>query len=212
MREDAFHVACATFFYASVFAATRPALLLAACQLIDTLLAVLPDDFSAFSWMFVPGSSPDGGFQQAVAKPSGSTPPSGRGTVSDDGLAAASGTEAVGFAALLAPLCHVESAQEGRPTGSELTGLLRPSPDGKRRPLLGMCTLQHASDLSPFALQLAKHLARSALHSRAAELDVSMAQACVITTRNADSKRPISHIRGYPCANTLLLLLSDGYD
>ncbi|KAL3896822.1 MAG: hypothetical protein SGPRY_013185, partial [Prymnesium sp.] len=30
---------------------TRPALLLAACQLIDTLLAVLPDDFSSFSWM-----------------------------------------------------------------------------------------------------------------------------------------------------------------
>ena len=34
--------------------ATRPALLLAACQLIDTVLTVHPDDFSQFGWMFVP--------------------------------------------------------------------------------------------------------------------------------------------------------------
>ena len=34
--------------------AARPALLLAACQLIDTVLTVLPDDFSPFGWMFVP--------------------------------------------------------------------------------------------------------------------------------------------------------------
>ena len=45
--------------------ATRPALLLAACQLIDTVLTVHPDDFSQFGWMFVP---------QPVAAKAGAAP------------------------------------------------------------------------------------------------------------------------------------------
>jgi hypothetical protein len=140
-------------------------LLLAACQLIDTVLAVLPDEFSPFGWMFVP----------AVEM---THPP----------RAAASAE----FASLLAPLAalgHDEARANGtllrastllhppppvgagRPRRSS-TGLLRPSPTGRRRPLLGMRSLAHASGLAPFARRLHAHLTTSALLPRASELDL----------------------------------------
>ena len=53
-------------------------------------------------------------------------------------------------------------------------GLIRPSPDGRRRPLLGLRTIAHAAQLQPFAARLGRHLARSALQSRAAEMDFEL--------------------------------------
>ena len=53
-------------------------------------------------------------------------------------------------------------------------GLLRPSMDGRRRPLLGMRSLQHAAELAPFAAHLASHLATSAVLCRSAEVDVPL--------------------------------------
>lgn len=164
---------------ASLFAASRPALLLAACQLIDTLLAVLPDDFSALSWMFVPSTSrfdaedalsverPPSSAPSQAAGPEAATPPPACAPISS-----ASWGQPNGFAALLAPLCCLEGVYDSQ-SSSRSSGLLLPSACGRRRPLLGMRTLRDARELSPFARHLARHLARSALHSRAAELDVS---------------------------------------
>lgn len=117
----------------------RPALLLAACQLIDTLLAVLPDHFSPFGWIFVPSQ--------------------------DHRLA--QGQE---FSALLAPLARLQPPSS---IGSR-AGLLKSSSTGRRRPLLGLQTLQHASELAPFAKLLHRHIVDSALQSRGAEVDLPM--------------------------------------
>ena len=53
-------------------------------------------------------------------------------------------------------------------------GLLRPSRDGRRRPLLALRQLRHASELAPFASELCTHLASSALLARSSELDLPM--------------------------------------
>ena len=130
-------------------ATAPPPLLLAACQLIDTLLCVLPDDFSSFGWMFVPAAPVAGGG------------------------AAAAGASA-DFAALLAPLARMEPAGDAAADAGDAAdaaaaapppsrGLLRPSADGRRRPLLGLRKIESAADLAPFASELHNHLARSAL-------------------------------------------------
>jgi len=137
----------------------QPALLLAACQLVDTLLTALPDDFSAFGWMFVP-------------TPRHLQPKSE-------------------FAALLAPLAQLGSAavfggSEGssfndrsrgrRPSfnGRAFGGLLAIAADGRRRPLLGLRSLSHPSELAPFASHLDEHLARAALTPRGSEVDTEL--------------------------------------
>jgi len=123
-----------------------PQLLLAACQLIDTLLTVLPDEFSSFGWMFVP------------------PPP----------LIAAASPPSSDFAALLAPLAAQPiSLDDARAAGLShgFGGLLRPSADGRRRPLLGLHSLVDKGELAPFAAHLSAHLARSALQARGSELD-----------------------------------------
>jgi len=165
--------------------AAQPALLLAACQLVDMLLTVLPDDFAPFGWMFVPRS---GG--------TSSPPPYG--------------PSASEFAALLAPLAALRPATRPssppteappssmaisisptRPSGSgaitrpplaDLSfsrrpsggSLLAPSPDGRRRPLLALRTLTDMSELAPFASRLHDHLTRCALETRGTEIDVPM--------------------------------------
>ena len=58
-------------------------------------------------------------------------------------------------------------------------GLLRPSSDGRRRPLLGLRTLQHAADLAPFATHLRTHLAANALLPRASEVDTPLVELLV---------------------------------
>ena len=141
--------------------ATRPALLLAACQLIDTLLAVLPDDFSALSWMFVPAQS------RPWSPPAAPAPPPAEAAAP----AVASDSSSSRFVALLAPLCFQPA--DGEPPSAR-AGLLRPCPKGRRRPLLGMRALRHARELAPFAEQLSLHLARGAVRERAAEVDLAM--------------------------------------
>ena len=239
--------------------AARPALLLAACQLIDTVLTVLPDDFSPFGWMFVPSgwTPPD----QPLA-PFSSEPPSGRSSAADfrttsayfqppptftaeppdspsralgapvcasassaggDAFASTSslpdftsgrstnggvpdastlsvgsvgalpvpkirthpsmGPHASEFAALLEPIIRLgtehPTIDEVEPMTSRRAGLLKPSPDGRRRPLLGLRTLNHASDLTPFATHLRSHLAANALLPRAHEVDTPLVELLV---------------------------------
>ena len=88
---------------------------------------------------------------------------------------AANSLQAAEYVSLLEPLKRLA------PTGPEAArpparraGLLRPSADGRRRPLLGMRTLQHASDLAYFAAELRPHLAASALLPRSAEVDLPL--------------------------------------
>lgn len=289
----------------------RPALLLAACQLVDTLLAVLPDTFSPFGWMFVPDGAitsaqdyddaigPQHGAQLAAAEevngsscaPLAPLPPPTPPTLAaehahddapgaqwptadsfaeaaswarhgaearqaearraeairghqrrllearraqDDAIAAKaaaaitaassalyntrlegdgadeggrrwdaldaepssvrsshSSLPASDFAALLEPLAHLAApcaapydahataaataaAMADTATTPPSRGLLRPSADGRRRPLLGMRCLSHASELAPFASQLHRHLAASALLPRCAEVDLPL--------------------------------------
>ena len=219
----------------------RPALLLAACQLVDTLLAVLPDDFSAFGWMFVPAAAPeqpqslfssaaddralstldDGALPTQpphlqLSEPStladqGPLPayaPNGAGAderaastcnswedeladdsfrdsfrdVGADGAApplratSFASAGAPEFAALLAPLARLGNVAAANVPGAPAmqTGLLKPSADGRRRPLLGVQRLTHASELAPFASQLHRHLAASAVLPRSAEVDLPM--------------------------------------
>jgi hypothetical protein len=149
--------------------AAQPALLLAACQLIDMLLTVLPDDFAPFGWMFVPGS-------QAAASPA----------------AEASGSPSE-FAALLAPLAAQRPSACPSPPADRAAcpppdsspnaprawrggggGLLAPAADGRRRPLLALRTLTDMSELAPFASRLHDHLVRSALEPRGTEIDHEM--------------------------------------
>lgn len=228
---------------------TVPELLLAACQLIDTLLAAHPDDFSAFSWMFVPSPSSahstpppaaepyssDPSAHRTVAAPasaapsaapssvqlSATWPPSPSATTCQCGghsqLAGAGGRhEGNGraraplrdFAALLSPLCAFASEQlseefvseaDGTSSTRALTGLLQPSADGRRRPLLGMRMLLHARDLAPFAEELHRHLAHSSLQRRAAELDVEMVRPRTSRTR--------LNLKGYGVACFLHLMV-----
>ena len=209
----------------------RPDLLLAACQLVDTLLAAHPDDFSAFQWMFVPNpqEAPPQGPPSALAASAsvapipapgptsvGSSPlplgfpsfppsPSAHGACDCSASFHVSSRSHIGFSALLTPLCAPASrrspmdhgaasgaaivdaasgaacgacgasvATMARRSNSRHTGLLRPSEDGRRRPLLGMQTLLRASDLAPFAEELSTHLAVSALHHGAADLDFQL--------------------------------------
>lgn len=231
--------------------AARPPLLLAACQLVDTLLAVLPDDFSSCGWMFVPKSSDGGGggswshrisfdrSNAASAAESTTTPPlpippplptsPARAVDSSDSAlnsaimlpqSVGASSPAIlppsslrhepvsGFAALLEPLMRLSHARNDVPTASafatprrlagaspghhgarrrhhvandapqrrheECRGLLRPSPDGRRRPLLGLRSLSHASELVPFSTHLHRHLAASAMLPRCAELDTPL--------------------------------------
>ena len=243
--------------------AARPALLLAACQLIDTVLTVLPDDFSPFGWMFVPaddttqfatissnnslpppsnGTSTPMHSSQSLATPilpppsaetpgrdpsptapssepvfptpgpvdgSGALPPAQEtpsmpllveassrlravshgpaNSASVSGGGGGGGSSGSGFAALLEPLIQLAQSRDdpnslfnggNRPPPRRI-GLLRASPDGRRRPLLGLRTLQHASDLAPFAHHLRSHLAASALLPRATEADMPMLELLV---------------------------------
>ena len=75
------------------------------------------------------------------------------------------------FAALLEPLAQLASPSMPPCHGG---GLLRPSADGRRRPSLGMRTLSHASELAPFASNLHRHLAASAILPRCAEVDLPL--------------------------------------
>ncbi len=218
----------------------RPALLLAACQLVDTLLAVLPDTFSPFGWMFVPGTAPhaagavadpaagDAGalsfepqpaapaapyqqrrqhspvllttalppaitsavssapfdfggetrrferFEDDVATAPSSAPSPAPSSASPPRILAEASTRVppAEFAALLEPLAQLASPTTAPPPRGG--GLLRPSADGRRRPSLGMRALSHASELAPFASNLHRHLAASAILPRCAEVDLPL--------------------------------------
>ncbi|KOO24437.1 hypothetical protein Ctob_007349 [Chrysochromulina tobinii] len=174
----------------------RPALLLAACQLVDTLLTVLPDAFSPFEWMFVPSwtapswAAPswapvDCGsatrrleHQAATSAAAPSTAPTTApspafSSTSPPHVYASPSTlvPPAEFAALLEPLAQLTSPSTPPCHGG---GLLRPSADGRRRPSLGMRTLSHASELAPFASNLHRHLAASAILPRCAEVDLPL--------------------------------------
>ena len=138
-------------------ATAPPPLLLAACQLIDTLLCVLPDDFSSFGWMFVPAAPVAGGGRRRRSVRHCRPPRAAR----KDGLAGDAAADA-GDAA--------DDAAAAPPS----RGLLRPSADGRRRPLLGLRKIESAADLAPFASELHNHLARSALQRRGGEVDRPM--------------------------------------
>jgi hypothetical protein len=245
---------------------TRPALLLAACLLVDTVLTVLPDDFSPFGWMFVPqqavgvasAANAVGGSLGGLGHGRGlglsntpSPPPEGGGghggtSAASAGLAAGSlhgssiefsadttaplllspmasgvlplaapaadgvphglhvaarphmpppallaqtsvgghassvGIEGAArtapeYVSLLEPLVRLAATHSGAPRPpARRIGLLRPSIDGRRRPLLGMRSLQHASDLAYFASELRGHLATSALLPRSSEVDLPL--------------------------------------
>ena len=70
-------------------------------------------------------------------------------------------------------------------------GLLRPSPDGRRRPLLGLRSLHHTADLAPFAVALREHLQASALLPKAAEVDASFVDLLIgcefVSTQEAEA-------------------------
>jgi len=178
----------------------RPALLLAACQLIDTVLTVLPDEFSPFGWMFVPHSSststlhslPESEFaalldplarlaQESRVGCPGSIAAGqhGRGIPTDSCTPSCGATRS----------CEVEIAVPV--PVARRSGLLKPSSDGRRRPLLGLRSLQHASCLAPFAAQLRMHLSTSALLPRATEIDVPTLELLIgcefLSAREADA-------------------------
>ena len=81
------------------------------------------------------------------------------------------------FGALLEPLARLTPAPR-TPHRPRLRrpSLLRPSADGRRRPLLGLRTLRDASELAPFARALHAHLGASAVLPRAAELDTPLVE------------------------------------
>jgi hypothetical protein len=202
---------------------TRPALLLAACQLVDTVLTVLPDDFSPFGWMFLPegsaadddtsGSDAELGPSSAAAMAPSDEPsllpspqqaqpfqarrpadaddvyaPLSSGYLASFSADIASSTSGdirpqkappPQFAALLDPLARIHGSLGGPKVPARRCGLLRPSIDGRRRPLLGMRSLQHASDLAPFACELRPHLAASSVLPRSAEIDMELLEVLI---------------------------------
>lgn len=149
--------------------ATRPALLLSVCQLIDILLTVLPEDFAPFGWMFipqVPSTLATNVDHNEISHDDHYERSQHSREISGDACYIMSPTHTSEFTALLQPLCALGARAEGP---HEFHGLLQPSADGRRRPLLGMRAVHHVSELAPFASRLRSHLKTSVLLPRSAE-------------------------------------------
>jgi len=154
--------------------ATRPTLLLSACQLIDILLTVLPEDFAPFGWMFIPQvpstlATEANVDNNEISHDDHCDCSQYSREIGGDACYVMSPTHKSEFTALLQPLCTLGARAE---VSHGFHGLLQPSVDGRRRPLLGMRTLHHVSELAPFASRLTSHLKTSVLLPRSAEVDM----------------------------------------
>lgn len=146
---------------------TPPAVLLAACQLVDVLLAVHPSSEGFPGWIFVPRGDGRAAHGDFVALLHPLLPADEGGTLEADQARGSGDASMEDFKTTAIP----RQAEASRAAAPPAGGLLRPSPHGRRRPLLGLQRLTHMRELVPFATQLRAHLARAALQTRGCEVD-----------------------------------------